>query len=135
MRVVIDTNVFVSGVFFSGPPYEILNAWRDGRIQLVVSPEIVEEYTEVSHRLAERYKGASLSHALALLTVQAETISAPALQDSVCEDPTDDMFFACAVASGCGIIVSGDRHLHRAGGYAGVEVLRPREFVDRYLVQ
>ena len=34
MKVVLDTNVFVSGVFFSGPPFEILSAWRDGRLQL-----------------------------------------------------------------------------------------------------
>ena len=43
MRVILDTNVFVSGVFFRGPPYQILTAWRDGKIQLVVSPEILEE--------------------------------------------------------------------------------------------
>ncbi len=29
MRIVLDTNVFVSGVFFAGPPYKILEAWRD----------------------------------------------------------------------------------------------------------
>ena len=44
MRIILDTNVFVSGVFFSGPPYEILAAWRDGKVQLVISPEILEEY-------------------------------------------------------------------------------------------
>jgi len=38
MRIVLDTNVFVSGIFFSGPPYQILKAWRDGRVQLLVSP-------------------------------------------------------------------------------------------------
>jgi len=42
MRVILDTNVFVSGVFFSGPPYEILDAWRRGRLTLVVSPEILK---------------------------------------------------------------------------------------------
>lgn len=40
MRVILDTNVFVSGVFFGGPPGRILEAWRDGRVQLVVSAEI-----------------------------------------------------------------------------------------------
>jgi putative PIN family toxin of toxin-antitoxin system len=44
VRIVLDTNVFISGVFFSGPPYKILEAWRNGRIVLVVSPEILEEY-------------------------------------------------------------------------------------------
>ena len=35
MRIVMDTNVFVSGIFFRGPPYQILKAWRDGRVQLL----------------------------------------------------------------------------------------------------
>jgi predicted nucleic acid-binding protein len=43
VRVILDTNVFVSGVFFRGPPYEILESWRDGKVQLVVSPEIEEK--------------------------------------------------------------------------------------------
>jgi putative PIN family toxin of toxin-antitoxin system len=47
VKVAIDTNVFVSGVFFSGPPHKILEAWRDGRIQLVISPEILDEYVTV----------------------------------------------------------------------------------------
>ena len=44
MNIVLDTNVFVAGVFFSGPPATILAAWRNGRIALVVSPSIVDEY-------------------------------------------------------------------------------------------
>lgn len=44
MRVVLDTNVLVSGVFFAGLPGLILKAWRDGRFELVLSEEIIEEY-------------------------------------------------------------------------------------------
>ena len=44
MKVVLDTNVFISGVFFSGPPHQILTAWRDGKIQLAISQEILKEY-------------------------------------------------------------------------------------------
>lgn len=55
MRVILDTNVFVSGVFFSGPPHEILRAWREGRFQMVLSPEILEEYRRVGIDLARHY--------------------------------------------------------------------------------
>ncbi len=44
MKVVVDTNVFISGVFFTGPPHQILDAWRRGRVQIVVAPEILTEY-------------------------------------------------------------------------------------------
>jgi uncharacterized protein len=52
VRVILDTKVFVSGVFFSGPPYRILEAWRGGKLQLVASQEILEEY----QRVGERFK-------------------------------------------------------------------------------
>jgi predicted nucleic acid-binding protein len=47
VRVILDTNVFVSGIFFGGPPYRILKAWRDGELRLVVSQEILNEHQRV----------------------------------------------------------------------------------------
>jgi predicted nucleic acid-binding protein len=44
MRAVIDTNVFVSGIFWAGPPRQILVAWQTGRFKLVLSSAILEEY-------------------------------------------------------------------------------------------
>lgn len=52
MRVVIDTNVLVSGVFFGGLPGRILEAWKDEELTLVVSPAILEEYSRVGRVLA-----------------------------------------------------------------------------------
>jgi putative PIN family toxin of toxin-antitoxin system len=123
----------VSGVFFGGPPYEILNAWRHGRVSLVLSAEILDEYQRVGHRLAAKFPGVDIGPILALLAVHAEFVSAPPLVETVCEDPTDDKFFACALAASCKIIVSGDRHLHKVSGYGGVDVVRPREFNAQYL--
>jgi predicted nucleic acid-binding protein len=87
----------------------------------------------VGHRLAAEFPGTEIGPILALLAVHAEFVVAPPLVTPACDDPTDDKFFACALASGCKIIVSGDRHLHKANGYAGVTVVRPREFVETYL--
>jgi predicted nucleic acid-binding protein len=67
---------------------------------------------------------------LALLAVEADVVLAPALKEPVCEDPEDDKFVACAVASGCQIIVSGDKHLRAISGFRGIEVKTPRRFVD-----
>jgi hypothetical protein len=55
MRVVLDTNVLVSGIFFSGPPSRILKAWRSGRLTLVYSPPIFEEYERVLASLADEF--------------------------------------------------------------------------------
>jgi len=135
VRVVLDTNVLVSGIFFSGPPYEILDAWRNQKVSLVVSAEILDEYRRVGQRLADQYPGVDIAPILALIAVHGEFVAAPPLGEPVCEDTTNDMFFACAVASECSLIVSGDKHLHRASGYGGVVVLGPRAFVEKYLAQ
>ena len=43
MKIVLDTNVLISGIFFSGPPYQILKAWRQGKMSFVVAEEILSE--------------------------------------------------------------------------------------------
>ena len=55
MKVVLDTNVVISGIFFSGPPREILHSWSRGKIQLLLTPEIFEEYQRVAAELNQKY--------------------------------------------------------------------------------
>lgn len=133
MRIILDTNVFVSGIFFSGPPYEILDAWRRGRLTLVVSPEILSEYDRVGWELASEFPYVDLAPALELLAFKAKVVKATHLTEQVCSDPDDDKFLACAIASGTKIISTGDKALRKTTGYAGIEVLSPREFIDKYL--
>jgi putative PIN family toxin of toxin-antitoxin system len=133
VRVVLDTNVFVSRVFFSGPPYRILQAWRDGRVKLVLSSEILDEYHRVGQELAKRFSGADLGPIEALLATDAAFVDPPPLPRQVCADPDDDKFLACALASRTKTVVSGDKELLRVTGWRGIRVLRPREFVDLHL--
>ena len=133
LKIVMDTNVFVSGVFFSGPPYQILNAWQSGDFELAVSQEILDEYRRVGEVLAEEHPKVDLNPILTFVLENAKVYKSAELKEPVCEDPDDDKFFACALASGSKLIISGDRHLLKVSGYRGIEVLKPREFVDRYL--
>lgn len=133
LKVVMDTNVFVSGVFFSGPPYRILEAWQSGIFELAVSHEILEEYRRVGEILAEARPAIDLNPILNFVIDHAKVYRPARLKEQVCEDPDDDKFIACALASGCGVIISGDKHLLKVSGYQGIEVLKPREFVDQYL--
>ena len=133
MRIVLDTNVFVSGVFFGGVPGRILEAWRDARAQLVLSAEILEEYQRIGQMLGAQYSGVDLEPFLGLLTVHAEIVEAPELPEQVSSDPDDDKFLACAIAAGVAVIVSGDKDLLDLSGWRNVRVLRPRQFADEFL--
>ena len=130
MRVVVDTNVLVSGVFFGGMPSRILEAWRDKRIDVVVSPDILEEYRRVGEHLETQFTDVSLAPFLALLVMNAEIIEPPDLPEQVSRDSDDDKFIACALAGGCRVIISGDKDLLSISGYRGVKVVAPREFLE-----
>jgi putative PIN family toxin of toxin-antitoxin system len=133
VKIVLDTNVFVSGVFFSGPPHQILQAWRGSKVQLVISPEILAEYSRVGEELGEQFPAVDLRPVLELVTLNAEMVSPAGSAESICSDPDDDKFFLCAISAPCKVIVSGDKHLLVKSGYGGVQVLKPRDFVDKIL--
>jgi putative PIN family toxin of toxin-antitoxin system len=133
VKIVLDTNVFVSGVFFGGLPFQILKAWRDGKVNLALSIEILEEYQRVGRILGKKFPGVDLDPILDLLAVSTELVSAPDLPEPVCEDPEDDKFLACALAARSKHIVSGDRHLLKVSPYRGVLILSPRAFVENHL--
>lgn len=135
LRVILDTNVLLSGIFFGGVPGRLLAAWQEDRIEIVLSPAILEEYQEAGADLTARYPviETSLSTILALVTQTAEIVDAPDLAQRVSADPADDKFLACALAAQAPLIVSGDRHLLRVNGWSGIAIITPRQFVDRYL--
>ncbi len=133
MKVVVDTNVFISGVFFTGPPYHILKAWRDGRIEILLSREIFDEYHRVGNELVYKFPKIDLNRILEYLLIHAEFVFISDLPMQICDDPDDDKFIACAIAGKSDLIVSGDKHLLRVSGYEGINVLTPWQFIDRFL--
>lgn len=133
MRLVLDTNVLVSGIFFSGPPSQILSAWQQRKLEFVISVDILAEYQRVAAILGEKFPAVDLQPILDLIAVNSDIIDAPALPHPVSEDPDDDMFLACAIAGRTGLIVSGDKHLLDVNGYQDIRIIKPREFVDTYL--
>jgi putative PIN family toxin of toxin-antitoxin system len=133
MRIVLDTNVFISGIFFSGPPFQILKAWRDGEIQLLVSPPILDEYQRIGVELALQFPDVDIRPVLDLLTIQAEIVLAPVLPSVIHDDPSDDKFLEAALAGKASCVISGDKHLLKLSVFEGIQILKPRDFVQRYL--
>ena len=133
MKVVLDTNVFVSGVFFRGPPYRVLKAWRDGKIQILVSPAILEEYHWVMLELSARFPEIDPRSLVDFLAVHSEIVLPPSLPPVIQHDPSDDKFLECALAGKAACIISGDKHLLNLSQFKGIPILKPYDFVHRYL--
>jgi uncharacterized protein len=133
LRIVVDTNVLISGAFFGGPPLQILMSCVEGRFQLVLSPEILMEYREVGEAFSRKRADSDFDDFLGILVAQALIVDAPSLKRPMSRDPHDDKFIACALAVDAEVIVSGDRDLLSISERLAVPVMRPKDFADRYL--
>lgn len=135
IRAVLDTNVLVSALLFSGPPSQLVPAWQGGRLCPIVSAEILEEYVRVLAYSKFKLTGSEI---LSLIeedvlpfvdTVRAKPISVPTLRD-----PDDMKSLACAVSARVHWLVSGDDDLLSIGKVESVEIVSVTNFL-RHLKQ
>lgn len=132
MKIVIDTNVLISGIFFGGPPGKVLNAVVDKKISAYATVEIVDEYQEIVREMVKRKQGHLNSSLLAPL-IQTMQIIVPHSHIEICRDPDDNKFLSCAIDSKSLYIVSGDRDLLVLEKYKDITIVTAKDFCEKYL--
>lgn len=132
MKAVIDTNVFVSGVFWKGPPSEVLLAWRRQKFQMLISAEILEEYRRVLHNLNAGRMLVDVNELLEIVRMNAIIIKPEKFKRSVCSDPDDDKFLEAAVSGKADYLVSGDRALLSVKEVFRFAILPPTKFLKAF---
>lgn len=133
-RVVLDTNVFVSGTIVRhGLSARLIALAVEGRIILVVSSYLLAEYSAVIQRPHIVNKYPQLSSRLDLIRRFIQThailVAPAAIPDLVSADPKDNAVVACAIEGKAKYLVSGDEHLLQVGNYHGIRILTPREML------
>jgi hypothetical protein len=137
LRVVIDTNVIVSGILSrKGAPAALLMAWRERRFLLLSSSDIVAEVRAVVQypRIRDKYHVSNdeIEQTITLLEHDALLVAGdPSVAGSIPEDPKDEMFLACALDGQADVIVSGDHHLLDLGSYRDIPIMTARQFLDQ----
>jgi putative PIN family toxin of toxin-antitoxin system len=137
IRVVLDTNVFVSALLIpDSPPARILEFALKGNLRLVMSPGIIKEIGSVFNypRLKKSMKKHRLSDgevADAILQLLKIAIITPGAEiaSGTSRDPADDMVLSCAVEGQADFIVSGDQDLIKLESYEGVKIVTPSAFL------
>ena len=132
MRVVLDSNVVMSAIFWSGIPGRILEHWMKGRFQLLLSLEVFDEYQEIEERLSKKYDMSSGSRVLNQIFMGAHLVDAADVQTPPCDDPDDVMFLRLAIAGRADYLVSGDKHLLKVGSFPGGSVIKPSPFLSLF---
>lgn len=130
MKVVVDTNVFVSS-FFGGNPRRVVDLWKRGHVTLCLSKEIVDEYVEVLRRIGLEEEE-ELGEILSLFARGFNAIFTAKTPDLkiVKDDPDDDKSFECAVALEAQCIISGDMSVLEIEEYMGIKVFTPKKFLQ-----
>lgn len=132
MRIVVDTNVLISGVFFGGFPRRILSSIVSKEMIACATAEIIDEYEEIVQEMIERKQG-HINRAILAPLIKAMEIIEPASHIEICRDPDDDKFLECAKDSHALYIVSGDKDLLVIENYENIQIVTAKEFCEKYL--
>ncbi len=133
MRIVIDTNVLISGVFFGGFPRKILSAVVGQKICACSTAEIIIEYEEIVQEMISRKQG-HINRSILSPLIKAMKIIEPVTHVKVCRDPDDNKFLECANDSHALYVVSGDKDLLIIGQYENVQIVTAKEFCEKFLL-
>ena len=135
MKIVIDTNVAISGLLWGGAPNQILRLCRNGVIRILECDETLDEVKRVIQydKFADRISGLEttatevFAYFMNLVTyVPSQKI----IPDVIKQDPFDNMFLGLASENSASLIISGDNHLLDYESYKGIQIATPSEGVS-----
>jgi putative PIN family toxin of toxin-antitoxin system len=127
IRVVLDSNVYISALLFGGTPRAVVELAQLREFELFVSEPLIDEIEEVLK--AKFHWTESLVRRAAATTWRTATVVKAEIELDDCADPDDNRILECALFARADFIVTGDRHLLRLHPYRGIQILRPREFL------
>jgi len=129
IRLVIDTNVYISALMFGGLPGALLDLVFLQSFVTVISPDLLDELDE-KLRLKFDVSPEDAATVLDRIAGIAQVVHPEETLQVIREDPDHDQVLECAVSGKANYIVTGDRHLLRLGEYRGIRIMRVREFLD-----
>jgi len=137
-RIVLDTNILISATIVPhGAPARILAAAFDGKVIVIVSARLFDEYLRVLRRphISEKYQIiASRVQEIALfLRYDSALVLGEPRERVISADPKDDFIIASAVEGEADYIISGDEHLQQLKVHRGIRIMTPRDFVAHVL--
>jgi len=135
IRVVLDTNVIVSGLLVSdGLPAAILDLTLQSKVRAALSQPILAEMKRVLRRPSFDFEPRRIGSFLALFKSRAKLVSPSRTLDVCRKDPSDNRFLECAEAAKAEFLITGNK-VHFPLRYRNTTVVTPREFWEAYLLQ
>jgi putative PIN family toxin of toxin-antitoxin system len=136
LRAVIDTNLFISGLFARDSlSAQLQNLWINLDFELVTSIEIIKEISRVLNypRIKDHFKPKDKNIKRFFRLIFRKAIIAKDIYktDRITDDPTDNKFLACALEKNADYIVSRDPHLRNIKHYHGIQIVDVKTFIEK----
>jgi putative PIN family toxin of toxin-antitoxin system len=136
MRVVANNNVVVSGLLWNGPARQLLNAAREGKVELYSSGALLADLEDVLQRkkFSKELADAQLEprELVTGYAALATVVQPGPISPIVLRDPDDDAVIACAMTATARYIISGDGDLLALKKHNEIEILKVAEFLRRF---
>jgi putative PIN family toxin of toxin-antitoxin system len=138
MKIVLDTNVWISGLLWKGSPARLLRLAESNQFEICSSDAIFTEFERVLGyaRIQRQLQKLRLSQSevveFALKLIKVFITDPKILKNEVAADPDDDMFLACALSVGAQYLVSGDRHLLDMEEWRGIQIVTVKDFLAQH---
>ena len=128
MKVVLDTNVFISGIFWRGSSNKVIINWKEGKFTLVTSLETISEIIKVLKDFKINLSDDTLREWIDLIIRNSIIVEPKERINIVKDDPKDNIFIETAVDGNADYIVSQDNHLLKLKEFKGIKIITPEEF-------
>jgi putative PIN family toxin of toxin-antitoxin system len=133
LKVTLDTNVLVSGTFWEGEAYRIIQMVESGKIRCFVSKEILDEYSRVLHsreiiEKADEHHLAIKSAIIKMIEI-CQIVEPKSKVSAVKDDPDDNKILECALEAKADYIVTYDNHILKMGEFEGIKTISPTKFI------
>jgi len=129
-KVILDTNVLVSGVLSEGSSFELLALWKKGCFDIIVCAEILEEYFSVLSRDKFCLPAGLVKTILNELSQNGIRIVKTSRIKIIKNDPADNKFIEAAFDANADYIVSGDKHLLKLSKFNNIPIISPNVFYN-----
>ena len=135
LRIVLDTNIAISGLIWRGTPHHLLLALTEDKFTAFTSYALVSELTRKLQgtKLGSELLKRNISSQQLVMNYSAlcEVVSPTPMARPVCRDPDDDAVLACAKAAQANLIVSGDQDLLVLQAFEGIPIVTALQAVER----
>ena len=135
LKIVLDTNTLISAFFWQGNEFELFQNIEQGKAELYISQEILEELKEVLNR--DKFKSVisktnqTPNEIIQKIISVSNVVMGEKLGIKACRDDKDNKFLECAILAKADYIVSGDEDLIALKKYENIKIVKSLEVMNK----